>query len=148
MSQRPGRHFTWYKNAWNLHILIQNFERSGMCSLYSAHVMSCHVTTAYLQKTIISTYITVISDHHSHAQGLFFIHKIKMPTKCPCDFCNSTSSCLQDHCSSAWNLSKLLSFPDTCNHANSFNWLGKQMKLLICLNDSIQHDHPKYSTLN
>ena len=37
--------------------------------------------------------------------GLFFIYKIKTPTKWSCDCCNGTLLCLQSGCSGAWNLS-------------------------------------------
>ena len=49
---------------------------------------------------------------------------------------------LAEQCTSAWNLSDLSSF-DTGNYAYE-----KTIKQLICANDLIQHDHPKYSTFN
>ena len=80
--------------------------------------------------------------------GLFFIHKLKTATKWPCDCCNCTSSCQQSGCFIAWNNSKLSSSFGMCNYANSHNWLEKQIKMLICVNRSIQPDHPKYSALS
>ena len=49
-----------FQGIWKcitLYILIQNVEISRMYSLYSAHVMSCHVTAVCLQNTMISTYL-------------------------------------------------------------------------------------------
>ena len=82
------------------------------------------------------------------ATGLIFIHKPKAATKWPCACCNCTSSYQQRGCYSAWNICTLSPSLDTCNHTNYFNWLEKEIKVLICVNNSIQPDRPKYSTFN
>ena len=109
-----------------------------MYSLYSAHVMSCHCcmfTENYHFKIFGSKWgrnmmITVISGHLSHAQGkwpdYFLFTNLKGRSNG-----HVTAATARHHVrrvaprDCAWNLAKLLSFPDTCNYANSFKWLWK-----------------------
>ena len=141
-------------------ILIQNVERSIMYSLYSAHVMSCHCwmfTENYHFKIFGSKWgrnmmITVISSHLSHAQGrwpeYFLFTNLKGRSNG-----HVTAATAHHHVGRVapqdcvWNLAKLLSFPDTCNYANSFKWLWKTNQT-IDLSKSINSTwSPKYSTV-
>ena len=111
--------------------VIQNVERSRMCSLYSAHVMSCHccMFTEYYHFNIFgiewdkNIIIAVISDHLSHAQGRWLVYfsftKLKRRPNG-----HVTAATAYHHVSRAAALVfeiylKLLSFTYTSKYANS-----------------------------
>ena len=151
-----------------MNFLIQNFDRSRMYSLYSAHVMCCHRCmftenynfNIFRIKWDSNFMITVISDHLINAQGrlsvYFFIHKLKMSLKWPCDCCKL----LQQHIIMLaglllWCLKSLsiyiyiviiISWHMQLCQFSQLAW--KKIKLLICVNHSIQYAHPKFSTLS
>ena len=138
---------TLYKNdiyiykCITLNILIQNVERIRMHSLYWAHVMSCHccMFAEHYHFNIFgiewdrNITITVISDHLIHAQGRWLVYF---------SFTNLNRR-PNGHVTAAsyYHLLTQAIMP-------ILNWLEDQIKLLICLNHSTQHDRPKYSTLN
>ena len=82
--------FQRYKNVWKWEILIQNFERSRMYSLYSEHVMSYHRCmfaenyhfNIFRIKWDRNIKITVICDHFSHAQGRWPVYLLFKNLKC------------------------------------------------------------------
>ena len=87
--------------------------------------------------------ITVISDHLSHAQGRGLVYFLFTNLERRSNG-HVTAATAHHHVSKAVPpvleiYLKLLSFPDTGNYANSLSWLEKQIKLLICVNHSIQH---------
>ena len=79
-----------YQNVWQFKILIQNFGRSRMHSLYSVHVMSCHCSM-FTENYHFSIFgikwnrdivITAISDHLSHAQGRGLVYFLFTNLEC------------------------------------------------------------------
>ena len=155
-SQGPGIHFQGYKKCITSDILIQNVERSKMYSLYSAHVMSCHccmftenrhfnIFGIEWDRNII---ITVISDHLSHALGRWLVYfsstkLIRRPnghvTAVTAHYyvCRAAALVLEIEVIIIYLHKQLCQFS-----------IEEQIKLLVCLNHSTQHDHPKYSTWN
>ena len=101
--------------------------------------MSCHCcmfTENYHFKIFGSKWgrnmmITVISGHLSHAQGKWPDYFLFTNLKGRSNGHVTAAMTARHHVrrvaprDCAWNLAKLLSFPDTCNYANSFKWLWK-----------------------
>ena len=142
-----------------LNILIQNVERCRMYSLYSAHVMSyhcCMFTEDYYfnifgiewDRNIITI---VISDHLSHTQGRWLVYfSFRKLKREPNGHVTAATAHYRVSRAATLVLEIYLSYYHLLTQAIMpiLNWHEEQIKLLICLNRSTQHDHPKYSTLN
>ena len=145
-----------FQGIWRcitLNILSQKVERSRMYSLYSAHVMSCHCCM-FTEHHHFNTFgiewdrniiITIIPDHLSHAQcrRLVYFSFTKLRRQ-PNGHVTAATAHYHVSRAAALVLEIYLSYYNLLTQATIpiLNWLEEQIKLLICLNHSTQHDHP------
>ena len=130
-----------------------------MFLLYSVHVVSCHccMFTEHYHFNIFGNewdrkiIITVISDHLSHAQGRWLVYfSFTELKRRPKSHVAAATAHYYNSRAAVWCLKSVWSYYHLLTQAIMpiLNWLEEQIKLLICLNRSIQRDHPKYSTLH